>query len=472
MNTILRLICLISLILLFLPSLCLPFGDKPIVVYYLSLTIFFITLRISKINIQKKIKNLIKFSAFKYFLIFIAWCIFSGLINICFGHYSVGTYLYYIIFLLLICYSLSYIFPATVYSYKLFDKKFLIKFLIIMYHTIFIIGLLEFIGKSFNISFLSLPSEILSSSVFFNENFIEGNRVRSVFSEPGWYGAFVYLNIPFIYTFARTKYKIFSNNILNIVLKNTLIPMLWINIIVTRSAIWLIFNILISIIFFRKYITNFVKKFYIYIFALISFLILSIVIILNTLNLESVLGMYYRIIIVCSNFTHPDTIATLIPSLATRIISYAAILKLACSNLLLGIGLGNVQHYIAAIIERNSVLTPELVYNLQMSNITGKMKYCTAIFYQYMAEIGLIGLCLFYYFIYKSYKYLNEIKPCFYGLNKEFIDAILFTHISIACILIYDIPIANYYIFFLLGLSNIYILNGHQYVKLLRRPKE
>lgn len=472
MNTILRLICLISLILLFLPALCIPFGDKPIVVYYLSVTIFFIILIISKINIQKKIKNLIKFSAFKYFLIFIAWCIFSGVINICFSNYSVRTYIYYIISLLLICYFLSYMLPATVYSYKLFNKKFLIKFLIIMYDSIFIIGLLEFIGKSFNISFLSLPSEILSSSVYFNENFIERNRVRSVFSEPGWYGTFVYLNIPFIYTFARTKYKIFSNKILNIALKNTLIPMLWINIIVTRSAIWLIFNILISIIFFRKYITNFVKRFYIYIFAIISFLILFIVIILNTLDLESVLGMYYRIIIVCSNLTHPEAITTLIPSLATRIISYAAILKLACANLILGIGIGNVQYHIAAIIEKNPVLTPELAYNLQMSNITGKMKYSTAILYQYIAEIGLIGLGLFYYFIYKSYKYLNKIKPFFYGLNKEIIDALLFTHISIACILIYDVPVANYYIFFLLGLSNIYILSGYQYVKLLRRRKE
>ena len=472
MNKIIRSICLFALILLFLPALCIPFGNKPVVVYYVISSVFFLALCSFQKKLRKNIKNLMQLSAFKYFLIFIAWCIFSGFINVCLGHYSFGTFLYYIILLLFICYSLSYLFPAVICDYNIFNRRFLIKFFIIMYHIIFMIGLLEFIGKYFNISLLCLPSEVLSSSVFFNENFVEGNRVRSVFSEPGWYGAFVYLNIPLIYTFARTKYKIFKNNILNIGLKNTLIPMLWINIIVTRSAIWLIFNILISIIFLRQYIVNMIKKTYVLISILVLFLILFIIFMLNTSNLESTLGMYYRIVIVCSNVTNPDIILSQIPSLATRILSYAAILKIACSNLLFGIGLGNVQYRIANVLAQKDILTPELIYNLQMSNVAGKMRFCTAIFYQYLAEIGIIGLSLFYYFIYKSYKYLNKIKIFFYGLNKEIIDALLFTHISIACILIYDVPVANYYVFFLLGLSNIYILIGHQYVKLLRRSKK
>lgn len=461
-------IFLLPLILLFFPAFCIWISVKPIVIYYLiSIAVFGLILFVKPKYLFYQLKILYKTSAFRYYLLFAIWCIFSGLLLVLLGKYKLNVYLYYIFSLLLIDYGLTYILPVFVFNNRNFNIRFFSKIFLSIYFIIFAIGILEFFGKTFGIDILIFPSDFLGNQrLISNYDTIHYlDRVRSIFAEPGWLGGFIFLNMPVLYSLTLSKYKIFDNNFINLFIKKSLIPMMWITIIIEQSAIWLIFNLILTVFYFRKYILRFIKKYFL--FLLIIFLMIICLIILSFNSLSALdLGFYNRIFNFFMNLNNFDQLIKNDTSLGMRLVSYLITVKIGINNWLLGVGLGNTGYIFPTYYSPlNFPYLVELTQNYTKSfYLTDKMSYNGAIPYQFFAETGIIGLSLFYLFVYKTYKMLNKVKLFFTNLEYDFIQGLSFTVISSAIIIFYDIPEAYYYIWFLFGLTNIFIFKAREII--------
>ena len=158
-----------------------------------------------------------------------------------------------------------------------------------------------------------------------------------------------------------------------------------------------------------------------------------------------------------------DKLVTTDQSLGARLVSYTITVQIGIKNWLLGVGLGNVayifpSYYVAAKLP----YVNELEINFLRVAETGKMLYNGAIPYQFFAEIGIIGVFLFYLFLYKTIQLFNEVKKYFINLEYDFLCGLSVAIFATAVILFYDVVEAYYYIWFLFGLTNIFIYKAYK----------
>lgn len=458
-------IFLLSLILLFFPAFCIWISVKPIVIYFIIVASTFAIVSIIKPSfLLSKLKILFKISAFKYYLLFAIWCIISGLILVIFGKYKISVFIYYIFALLLIDYGMTYILPFLVYDSRKFNLRFFAKLFLTIYFIIFVIGILEYFGKTFNVTVLTLPSDFLGNQRLLSQaTYIDGyfDRVRSIFAEPGWLGGFIFFNMPILYSLVLSKFKIFRTKIINLIMKKSLIPLMWLTIIFEQSAIWLVFNSILTAFYFRKSITQFAIKHFKTLLVIFSGLILvGLWLIPNMLAMD--LGYYKRIINFLMNIYSFEEIVVADQSLGARLVSYAITIKIGIKNWLLGVGLGNTGYIFPKYY---TLSTLPFVAELESCFVkytteSAKMNYNGAIPYEYFAETGVIGVSLFYLFIFKTVKFLNKVKRYFSNLEFDFINGLAFSILATSVILFYDICKAYYYIWFLFGLSNIFLFKA------------
>lgn len=452
-------IFLIPLILLFFPAFCVWILVKPIVIYYITaICAFIIAFVFFNGFLSSKLKLLYNLSALKNYKNFALWCILSGIILVIFSDYNIKVFLYYIITLLLICYTFTYLLPGLMYDEKSYNIKFFIKLLTVIYYIIFVIALLEFFGKTFNISYLTWFSQFLGNQNLYKLNYIEVERVRSIFAEPGWLGGFIFINMPIIYGIILSKYRTFKNVYIDSFIKITMIPLMWFTIIVEQSAIWLVFNLILTIIYFRRNIADIIKRYFlIVIFAgiILCGIVSSIFLLKNNFNI----GLYERIFLFFQNITNFDDLVTTNHSLGCRLVSYLLSIKVGLKHWLLGVGLGNLQFIIPQYYSDSALpYVSELQYNFMKDYMIGRMHYNSAIPYEFFAELGVIGLGLFYWFIFKTIKILNSVKDSFDEIENDFLNGLYISLIALPVIIFYDIPVAYYYIWFMLGLSNLFLL--------------
>lgn len=461
----LKYLLLIPLIFLFLPAFCIWIMVKPIVVYYISSIVVFLLILLLKPNyFIKKIKLLYKISALRHCLYFAFWAIFSGFILVINGTYSINTYIYYLVSLLIIDWGLTYILPFFIFKENKFDIKFFARLLIIVSFVICIIAILEFLGKFYNIDILKFPSDFLGNQrLLYSDSNTEVilDRVRSVFAEPGWLGGFLFLNMPILYSLILSKYKLFNNVILNKIFKTSLIPLYWITILLAQSAIWLVFNLILTIFYFRKKIYFYIKK-YMYLIIFILVFIALIVFALLMFSKSFNLGYYQRIFNVILNIANFESLVAIDQSLGSRLVSYVITIKIGLKNWLLGVGLGNVAYIFPKFYQAaNLPFVSELEHNYIISLSSKTMKYNGAIPYQIFAETGIIGVILFYNFVFKNIRLFSKTKCYFSGLELDFANGLGFALLSSVIILFYDITETYYYIWFIFGLANIFILKAY-----------
>ena len=281
-------------------------------------------------------------------------------------------------------------------------------------------------------------------------------RLSSVFAEPGWLGGFIFLNFPIIYNCCLSPYKIFKNNTINYLIKKTLIPLAWLNILFTFSPIWLIFCLLQIIIIFRKKITQSILniKFFGYASTILLSLSLIIFMIFKLSNIKLEYNQIERITKTIISMASFETFVIVEPSLASRIVSYINLIRLFLDNWPLGVGLNNSRSLIIDIFQTSPVpMTMENLNNYKNALNTGKMQINSSILYLLLAETGVIGTFLFYLFIYKNIKYIKYINckldNSIITIFSKGIEGSLFAFLVYT---IYDGLIANPYIWFMFGM--------------------
>ena len=424
----LKYIIFIALLLLMLPAFCFIIGQQFIPVYIPAI-LFLLCLLIIFYN--KQLLNSLLFyykkTPFKYLVFFFIWAFITIIFSIIKGNFFIGGFITgtlggLICSVMLPCILSLFIVP------KYINIKTFIRFLYLFFWFVFLLGILDFLIFYFDIPVLKELITILSNKRLLMYNSTEitrvmvGNlpRARSIFEEPSFLGYFIFIVSPIVYEWTLSKYKIFKNNIINIITKRTIIPFMWISLILTQSPIFLIFNIIFTTVYFliiRQEYKKIIKH-----FIPISILFLSLISVILLILTKIDLSNTYlnRIFLVIQNINSFEDFIMVEPSLGTRLITIINAIKMGLQHLFLGVGYGNMSYLIAEQLSHSSI---PLTEELELFVLLNKTTPASTIFIKIFSETGIIGTYLFYYFIVKEIIILHKLIPMLYGKAKILISS-------------------------------------------------
>lgn len=408
---------ILTLILLMFPGFCFSIGNQFINLYIPFIVLSIFMLLFFKCNpLKKHFFFLYKKTPYKYFIWFTLFSVITIIFSIFNGTFYFGGLITSAIGGLLCSVILPFIFASFLFS-KILSTKFLIKFLYVFCWFVFVFALFEFLVYSFDIDFLK---EIVS--IFTNKRSIFAGtdltyrvsvnnivRVKSIFEEPSYLGYFILLLSPIIYQIHNNVQSVFNNRITNLIIKKTIIPFMWISLILTQSPIFLLFNIIFTVYYLLKfnYLFKFIQKHLLTIIIFITAIMPILIIYIDVNSIKFEQTYLYRIYLVLQNFNNFDDFVIQEQSLATRIIVFICGIQLFISTYGLGVGYGNLSYIIPNVI-LNSKLP--LTTELQKLYFESNTHLTSTIFTKILTETGIIGFVIFYYFIYKTYSLINMMS--------------------------------------------------------------
>ncbi len=315
-----------------------------------------------------------------------------------------------------------YILPTFIIFLYLIDSyinyKTVIKFFYTAFWVYLILGILSYLGMLFKIEFINCVFDFLSNarkinfektlkySLMITSNYTSFGlpRLDCLAVEPSAHACFIYLYLPLIYKLTNLKIRMYNSLKMEIVIKKTMIALVWINIILTQSPIYLILSLIITLLTFIKQIFKYIKKYFVIIILIIFLLIALFIHVLSNITLSNT--YLSRIANTFVSIGSIDTFIYLEPSLATRIISFYNQFLLFLKYPFTGVGLGNVGYkMIEQYINSPLPLTGEMITKLQLA-LTGKSKLLInqGLIYYFLAENGIVLGGMFLYFHFKLYK--------------------------------------------------------------------
>lgn len=407
-------------------SFVIPFSNS---IYFSVFSIFTVLLfLILFINNYKKFIKLFVFLSrnqlFKSFNYLIFFILLTSLINIILGNYRISLFYYLHHFReLLFSVYLVYILPVLALFYGISFKQ-ILKYLVVMIWIILILGLIGYISSIFE---FSIGQNIL---YFFSNKFLlqsytgtnirlwdSCNRAYSVFSEPSEFAQFIFIILPLAYSIVISKLKIFKRNIFNIINNDFLIMVIWLNLILTKSPIFLILCCIITIFYFKSSLASFFKK-HIWGALLVIFLIILIIYTFFFITFSSLEQSYlYRIIKTIMAFGSFENFVELEPSLATRIVAYYHSLLIFKKNMVIGTGFYNAGAYFYnSYTSSNILLTNENLYKAFMNPYN--VPFSRGLIYTLLAEGGIFTFFCYVLFLIKNLKFLSfRLKKQSYKYN-------------------------------------------------------
>lgn len=447
----------------FINDLRIPLGgcwSVPVGVLFIYISLFLLLI----FNYKSFLKNLIhiarnRHNSFWVYMLFFIYILSLTLIQGIFGITKMpksvlATILLYGGFLLP-----GYI--TSIYaSYKMIPLEKLIKLIYIIYYAILLLGIVDFIAYYFDIVPIQkiLSSFFNTQTVALNDSFIKPvvnglPRVQSIYFEAGFFAQYTFLMLPILYNLSLSPYNIFNNKYFNFFIKKTTIPLIWINLILTQSPIWLIFSGISTVIFFvRKLFINFKgnpKKY-------LKFLFISIMIVLIALIPISKIDIQKtylkRISIVKECITDINLLIYAEPSLGTRLSNIIALIDIGLESPIWGVGYSNLEPRLTHNIlnKKTPVLITEEMHNMILKKVPSfQNPPLTNIFVKY----GLIALLLYYAFIFKTIYALNKCRKYNTGSIQAFNNGLIGTLISSVIMSCYDITVNNILCAVLIGIS-------------------
>lgn len=407
-----KLIFLFTFILSFFVNLVIPVGNIPIPIVVIFMTLSYIGIFlyykkefINFLLLLKKKNNL----AFPL-LIFIPLILIEIPFYILAGHFSLLKFIMQ--FLGIFVFQVLFIFLLFGFiTYKIFSEKNIYKLIILSIFLILLLGIFDFITAYLHLepamNFINLMSNqrFLALAEYGDRVYI-GNipRLQSIFMEPAVFAIFLVSFLPFSYALFNSKYKVVKNKYINILIKKSLLPCLWFNLIFTQSPIFLIFGLIITIFYFKDNLFSILKKQLYLTVSILTFVVCFACIIVNKFDLsETFLNRIFLVLEVLKDF---NKFIIVEPSLATRVVNYVNSLCVWLKHPIFGVGIGNLSIYQAAQMQHSPVpLTQEIINHLYLKTFV----FNTGVFYKLMAETGIVGTFTYFYFWAKLYNFSKKL---------------------------------------------------------------
>ncbi len=375
---------------------------------------------------------------------FVIFIFISFIFNFLFGIISVpkfliafaGGYLCHFI----LCFILGILF-----AYKN-DAKQIEKFFLICLYLIIFAGLIEFLMYKFGLPGFEYINQLCSGREdCSNYKWSFFPRIQSFFAEPSHYAWFLVCNIPLVFGLTMSNRHLFKYKFQNKISLNLLMPLLFLSLILTQSAINIIIGIIVYLFCYFIFAS---KRSRIKLF--IRTIILGFIFIIITCFLiQNNIPFINRILVTIPVVFSLKSLVFIEPSLATRIISYIHFVKVFLSHPLLGVAPGNVAPYFLKVLQSSNIpLTMEL-YNLAF--YAEKVNLNPSIFFKIIAENGLMGICIFLLFIKQLYKTSINLKKIYSSEYKIFFKSISVSILAYCCLMFYDSQLYNHYFWILFG---------------------
>ena len=467
-----KFLILLPIIFLFIPSMYLP-GSIPVYDIIIGLVLFCIFILSNK---RKRLLNQLlgyskRYKIVKYLYIYFFYVIISGAILILIGKYNFLYALYALLVLFVYNNVAWFLYPSLIFP-KFLSIKTLIKYLLVGIYIICLYGVLIWLLDKLNINFLEHFHNLIvnrrvlqtgSSDVLYK------NRILSVFEEPGYFGGFICINLPIIYSIILSKYKLLKNKYFNYILKKSYIPLIILTIILIQSPIWLIFSTITTLAYFKDSLLKSIKK---YFYKLIIAVIFFVIIIVASLNYFDYSTSYLqRVVNVASNIDSMEKFIYIEPSLANRVINYTARFKVFLRNPVIGAGYKNTEYNVLS--EFNTLPLTKETYDCIINSYSknGFVHLNGSILWNTLSDTGIIGFILYYYFLYLLIKRCNKlIKYLPQCIESDFIKGVKKTYITIIIFSFYDIRPNFHYFWFLFGLTvcfNLFVQERLKYEKIM-----
>ena len=377
-----------------------------------------------------------------------------------------------------------FIIPLIVYYICILDKyislqKF-VKIFMFGFWLNLILGIICFIGRVFDISFINILFDFFNNRRIIEAattgtveqtsaiTFAQSYRISGLFTEPGEFANFIFIFLPFVYTYATSKIKLFNNKYFNVIFKYTLIPLSLLNLIFTQSPIYFIFSCLITLIYYFKSIFKYYKQ----ILAGLAFIGVILGLFLITLNNSSTFDIsktfFVRVVNVLSTLHSFDDFIVIEQSLATRVVSYINTTMLFLKYPYTGVGYGNIiNHIYNQYLQSPVSLTPEIINRTKIGVSMGiRPMFNTGFIYALFAENGIFIASIFLLFYYKLYIQINNIFKSkipyqFYLILK----CIKFSLIALLLTFIYGLSFFSTYLNLIIVLAIISLYNYKKNIK-------
>ena len=394
-------------------------------------------------------------TAFRGFIYFYCYLIFATIVLCIFNKANILRFFMSSTFGYVISIVMCYI--LGIYVRFLFqNNKKIIKLILNIIYIIIAVGFIDLITYKFMIPGLKQIFPIIIGreleSILLYKTYYSLPRIQSVFAEPSHYAWFLTCNIPIVMKIFESKYKIFKNNFVNILYKKSLMPLLFLSILLTQSPINLVFSIIIVVVY--KIITSKVSiKHLLLISLVVLFFTISIMFLFKNINISET--FMNRILLSVQVLMDLNKLIIVEPSLATRLISYINMGIIGLKHSILGVGWGNLTvEFVHQLKITNTPLTPELRGTL----LAIKPVCNPSIFFKVFAETGFIGTMIFLSIFVNIFKTLQILSKFLTGIEKDYVEGVKLALIAYCVLIFYDSQLYCHYFWFLFGtISGVYL---------------
>lgn len=412
------LIFCITFIFYLLGDFSFSIGQLAIPLYFIVGTAMLIVLILKNYkNFLYNLNLLVKTKPGIYLAFFSLWAVITIIVSIPQGTFMLGSFFTNF----LGNFFSSFLYPMLVMCILIChinDFKKIKKFIFIMFLIVFIIGIIELLGVILNIQLIKdILSLLINRGTIANDivkDFMYADnklRIGTVFREPGEYAGFLVVSCPIIFYLGSLKEKLFKNIFVDIILKQALKILWFINLLMTQSPINIVFIFLVGLYWLivnRKEVSQFIIHSSKHIASALGIMAVSILVIGTIIAIGSSGNSFLsRITTTLTNIKSVDALVTDEASLATRICTHEAQILIGLDFPIFGLGYGNMNSaWPQYVLNLPHLVTPEV----QGYAESGKQMGGSAFLWKIFAETGIPGVILLYLFWYSLWKYGNKLS--------------------------------------------------------------
>lgn len=426
----------------------------------IDLLLLIVLLAINSKDVLNKIVFAVKKTPARYLCYFFSWIIFSNFVLCCTSIMNPINAIYFATRLFLFAITF-YILPLCIIYKYISMRKFII-FFFTMIFIAFLFGIFHYIGDKLNISFMIDIVNFFSNrkadiTLDMRDIISNKTRIRGFFHEGGSFASFIFFMMPIIYSLALSKNKIYRNKYINKIIKMLSIPLMWFCLILTKSPIYLVFSLILTIVYFHHRVLKFIKKFKL---QIIIFFIISSSTIINlrySNDLRGILESSYlqRITNTIESFGDLEQLAIKEGSLSIRITIFMTQIELFKTKPIMGYGMYNEKYYMHEQFMQSSMpKTQELLDILKDNSVRTKGVAGSGgtLFSTLLVDTGIVGFILYYLFLFKTVTHINFMLKYLNNIEYNFYYGIKCTIMSLIAISFYILSLENCYITLILGL--------------------
>ena len=440
----LKIFCILSIIFTIISDCRIKVGSQQILFCTICFMTLFALLFTKKHTILNKISFFIRKTPLKILLAFLVWTLLVPIFSTCFSTFPV------VFTRTILCFTFI-IFPAILFPIYFIPKyisyKYLVKIFACVYLFILLYGIFDFIGQiTSNSIILNIHNIICTRAYFLNQTNFDGyeiitNRARSVFFEPSFLALFLFTTMPLIYKITSGHFEIFKNINYNILFKKSLIILLWVNILLTQSPIYIIATLIFSFVYYFKTLLKHKA-------GLALILVIISIFAMSSIFQDDNIRVFKRINKVTQSLKSIDSIILEEPSLGTRIVSYINSAILVQEHPFTGITSDNQNKMYEQLKHSPVPLTLEILEKME----TGGLGSPPSIFWGTLLEDGLIGIFILYTFFIITIKRTWDARVYFTNDTRKLLEGCCLTGINYIINSIYQSFFADPFLWFVFGL--------------------